>query len=295
MDKFKGAMMVGALRLFALLPWRAVQWVGTGIGWLMWKLPNRSREVARINLSKCFPELNPSELEALVGRSLMDIGKTLTESACAWIWPAQKSINLVREVEGLHVLKEALASGKGVVGITSHLGNWEVLNHFYCSQCKPIIFYRPPKLKAVDELLRKQRVQLGNRVAASTKEGILSVIKEVRKGGSVGIPADPEPAESAGIFVPFCGTVALTSKFVPNMLAGGKAVGVFLHAMRLEDGSGYKVVLEAAPEDMYSTDTETSAAAMSKVVEKYVRAYPSQYMWTMKRFKKRPEGEARWY
>ena len=46
--------------------------------------------------------------------------------------------------------KAALASGKGVVGITSHLGNWEVLNHFYCAQCKPIIFYRPPKLKAVE-------------------------------------------------------------------------------------------------------------------------------------------------
>ncbi|MQT28823.1 lysophospholipid acyltransferase, partial [Pseudomonas helleri] len=224
-----------------------------------------------------------------------DIGKSLTESACAWIWPAQRSIDLVREVEGLDVLKDALASGKGVVGITSHLGNWEVLNHFYCSQCKPIIFYRPPKLKAVDELLRKQRVQLGNRVAASTKEGILSVIKEVRKGGQVGIPADPEPAESAGIFVPFLGTTALTSKFVPNMLAGGKAVGVFLHAVRLPDGSGFKVILEAAPEAMYSTDTETACAAMSQVVEKYVRAYPSQYMWSMKRFKKRPPGEARWY
>ncbi|MFB3302556.1 lysophospholipid acyltransferase [Pseudomonas sp. AMR01] len=295
MEKFKGALLVGALRLFALLPWRAVQAVGTAIGWIMWKTPNRSRETVRINLSKCFPNMDPTEREALVGRSLMDIGKSLTESACAWIWPAQRSIDLVREVEGLEVLHAALASGKGVVGITSHLGNWEVLNHFYCSQCKPIIFYRPPKLKAVDDLLRKQRVQLGNRVAASTKEGILSVIKEVRKGGQVGIPADPEPAESAGIFVPFFATQALTSKFVPNMLAGHKAVGVFLHALRLPDGSGYKVILEAAPEDMYSTDTATSCAAMSKVVERYVGAYPSQYMWSMKRFKKRPPGEARWY
>ncbi|MEB0208668.1 lysophospholipid acyltransferase [Pseudomonas sp. CCC3.1] len=295
MEKFKGALLVGALRLFAMLPWGAVQRVGSAIGWLMWKLPNRSREVVRINLAKCFPEMDPVAREQLVGQSLKDIGKSLTESACAWIWPAQRSIDLVREVEGLDVLKDALASGKGVVGITSHLGNWEVLNHFYCSQCKPIIFYRPPKLKAVDELLRKQRVQLGNRVAASTKEGILSVIKEVRKGGQVGIPADPEPAESAGIFVPFLGTMALTSKFVPNMLAGGKAVGVFLHALRLPDGSGFKVILEAAPEAMYSTDTETACAAMSQVVEKYVRAYPSQYMWSMKRFKKRPPGEARWY
>lgn len=295
MDKFKGALMVGALRLFALLPWRAVQWVGGAIGWIMWKLPNRSREIVRINLSKCFPELDEAALQRLTGQSLMDIGRSFTESACAWIWPAQRSLDLVREVQGLEVLHEALASGKGVVGITSHLGNWEVLNHFYCNQCKPIIFYRPPKLKAVDDLLRKQRVQLGNRVAASTKEGILSIIKEVRKGGQVGIPADPEPAESAGIFVPFLGTTALTSKFVPNMLAGGKAVGVFLHALRLPDGSGYRVILEAAPQAMYSTDTATSVAAMSGVIERYVRAYPSQYMWSMKRFKKRPEGEKRWY
>ncbi|MFB4369335.1 MULTISPECIES: lysophospholipid acyltransferase [unclassified Pseudomonas] len=295
MEKLKGALVVGSLRLFALLPWRAVQSLGATIGWLMWKLPNGSRDVVRINLAKCFPELNAAEHDKLVGRSLMDIGRTLTESACAWVWPAHKSLARVREVEGLEVLEAALASGKGVVGITSHLGNWEVLNHFYCSQCKPIIFYRPPKLKAVDDLLREQRVQLGNRVAPSTKEGILSVIKEVRKGGAVGIPADPEPSLSAGMFVPFCGTVALTSKFVPGMLAGGKAVGVFLHALRLEDGSGYKVILEAAPEAMYSEDTYTAVAAMSGVVEKYVRAYPSQYMWSMKRFKKRPEGEERWY
>lgn len=295
MDKLKGALVVGFLRLFALLPWRAVQAVGAAIGWLMWKLPNRSREVTRINLAKCFPELSPTELDQRVGQSLMDIGRTLTESACAWIWPAEKSIGLVREVEGLEVLHEALASGKGVVGITSHLGNWEVLNHFYCAQCKPIIFYRPPKLKAVDELLQKQRVQLGNRVAPSTKEGILSVIKEVRRGGAVGIPADPEPSLSAGVFVPFLGTLALTSKFVPGMLAGGKARGVFLHALRLPDGSGFKVILEAAPEGMYSDNVEEGVAAMSAVVERYVRTYPTQYMWSMKRFKKRPEGEVRWY
>jgi len=295
LDKFKGALVVGFLRLFALLPWRAVQGLGGFIGWLMWKLPNRSREVARTNLSKCFPELNAAEQERLLEKSLKQIGKTFTESACAWIWPADKTLRLVKEVEGLEVLEQALASGKGVVGITSHLGNWEVLNHFYCAQCKPIIFYRPPKLKAVDDLLQRQRVQLGNKVAPSTREGIISVIKEVRKGGAVGIPADPEPSEGSGVFVPFLGTQALTSKFVPGMLTGGKAVGVFLHALRLEDGSGYKVILEAAPPAMYDEDVGVAVAAMSGVIERYVRTWPTQYMWTMKRFKKRPAGERRWY
>ena len=295
MERFKGALVVGFLRLFALLPWPAVQALGGLIGWMMWKLPNRSREVARTNLGKCYPELDGDALERLLGQTLKQTGKTFTESACAWIWPAEKTLRLVREIEGLGVLETALASGKGVVGITSHLGNWEVLNHFYCAQCKPIIFYRPPKLKAVDDLLQRQRVQLGNKVAPSTREGIISVIKEVRRGGAVGIPADPEPSEGAGVFVPFLGTRALTSKFVPGMLTGGKAVGVFLHALRLDDGSGYKVILEAAPPAMYDEDIEVAVAAMSGVVERYVRQWPSQYMWTMKRFKKRPAGEKRWY
>ncbi|WP_278957223.1 lysophospholipid acyltransferase [Aquipseudomonas alcaligenes] len=295
MEKLKGALAVGFLRLFALLPWGAVQAAGSAIGWLMWKLPNGSREVVRINLAKCFPELSAAERERLVGQTLRDIGKTLTESACAWIWPVERTLGLVREVEGLEVLQAALASGKGVVGVASHLGSWEVLNHYFCSQCKPVIFYRPPKLQALDELLQKQRAQLGNRVAPSTKEGILSVIKEVRRGGVVGIPADPEPSRSSGVFVPFCGIQALTSKFVPGMLAGGKAVGLFLNAVRLPDNSGFKVIFEAVPEDMYSEDPQVSAAAMSRTLERYVRAYPSQYLWSMKRFKKRPDGEKKWY
>ena len=123
------------------------------------------------------------------------------------------------------------------------------------------------------------------------------MIKEVRNGGSVGIPADPEPSLSSGEFVPFLGTTALTSKFVAGMLGGkqDKVSAVFLHAIRLEDGSGFKVVLEAAPDDMYSTDTYTAVSAMSRVLASYVQRWPDQYMWTMKRFKKRPEGEKRWY
>jgi KDO2-lipid IV(A) lauroyltransferase len=294
-EKFKGVLAVAFLRLLALLPWPAVQAAGAGFGWLTWKIPSRSRDVVRINLSKCFPELSPAELKLLEWQTHRDIGRTLTESACAWIWPAEKTVGLVREVEGLELLQAALAADKGVVIIASHFGNWEVLNHYLCSQCKPIIFYRPPKLQALDELLKKQRTQLGNRVAASTKEGILSVIKEVRKGGVVGIPADPEPSLSSGVFVPFCAIQALTSKFVPGMLAGGKAQGLFLNAIRLEDGSGFKVLCEAAPEAMYSDDVVVAAMAMSAMLEKYVRAYPSQYLWSMKRFKRRPAGEAKWY
>lgn len=295
MDDLKGRLVVGFLRLFALLPWRAVQAVGSAIGWLMWKLPNGSRQVVRVNLGKCFPDMPAQEREALVGQTLKDIGKTLTESACAWIWPAQKSLGLIRQVEGMEVLQQALQSGKGVVLISSHLGNWEMLLQYVCSLCQPSILYRPPKLKAVDELLVRQRTQLGNELAPSTREGILSLVKRVRNGGIAGIAADPEPSRSSGVFVPFFGVPTLTSKFVPSLVHGHKAVAVFMHALRLDDGSGYRVIIEAAPEALYGDDVELAVAALNQGIEKQVRQAPSQYMWSMKRFKKRPDGETKWY
>jgi len=270
-DDLKGRLVVGFLRLFALLPWRAVQAVGSAIGWLMWKLPNGSRQVVRVNLGKCFPDMPAQEREALVGQTLKDIGKTLTESACAWIWPAQKSLGLIRQVEGMEVLQQALQSGKGVVLISSHLGNWEMLLQYVCSLCQPSILYRPPKLKAVDELLVRQRTQLGNELAPSTREGILSLVKRVRNGGIAGIAADPEPSLSSGVFVPFFGVPTLTSKFVPSLVHGHKAVAVFMHALRLDDGSGYRVIIEAAPEALYGDDVELAVAALNQGIEKQVR------------------------
>lgn len=295
MERFKGAVIVGFLKLFSQLPFRLAQRLGAGVGWLMWALPNRSRDVVRINLEHCMPELSEGERRELTRRTLVDTGRSLAESACAWMWPPQKTLGLIREVEGEHLLLEALAADTGLVCITSHLGNWEVLNHYYCSKCSPVIFYRPPKQKAVDELLIKQRSQLGNKVAASTREGIISVMKEVRRGGAVGIPADPEPALKSGVFVPFFGVQALTSKFVPSMLKGGQARALFLHCVRLPDNSGFKVILEAAPDALYSSDETEATSAMSAVIERYVRQWPSQYMWSMKRFKKRPPGEKKWY
>ena len=295
MERFKGAVAVGFLKFFSLLPFAVAQRLGAALGWLMWKLPNRSRTVARINIAHCFPALSAAEQEQLVGENLINTGRSFAESACAWMWSPQKTVALIKEVEGEHLLDEALAEGKGVVGITSHLGNWEVLNHWYCLKCSPIIFYRPPKQKAVDDLLQKQRTQLGNKVAASTREGIISVMREVRRGGAVGIPADPEPALKSGLFVPFMGVQALTSKFVPGLLKGGVANGVFLHCVRLPDNSGFKVIVERAPEAIYSEDEHEAVAALSSGIESYVQRWPSQYMWSMKRFRKRPAGEKRWY
>ena len=100
----------------ARLPWPLVQRLGGFIGWCMWKLPTRASKVTRINLAHCFPELDAAGLERLSRECLRGIGKTLTESACAWIWPAQRSIDLVREVpEALKPRKIAIGDANGTI------------------------------------------------------------------------------------------------------------------------------------------------------------------------------------
>ena len=62
MERLKGAIIVGFLKLFSMLPFSVAQRLGALVGWLMWKLPNRSRDVVRINLSHCMPELTEADL-----------------------------------------------------------------------------------------------------------------------------------------------------------------------------------------------------------------------------------------
>lgn len=45
----------------------------------------------------------------------------------------------------------------------------------------------------------------------------------------------------------------------------------------------------------FDTLPEAAVAALNQGIERQVRACPSQYMWSMKRFKKRPPGAAKLY
>ena len=61
----------------------------------------------------------------------------------------------------------------------------------------------------------------------STEEGVYRIdsvrAEPVDSGGLI---PDPEPSLSSGVFVPFFGVPALTSKFVPSLVKGRKAEAV---------------------------------------------------------------------
>ena len=56
---------------------------------------------------------------------------------------------------------------------------------------------------------------------------------------------------------------------------------------------GHDAIGEETGKPLWEAATEVTSMVNKIAIS--VRAYPSQYMWSMKRFKKRPPGEARWY
>ncbi len=67
------------------------------------------------------------------------------------------------------------------------------------------------------------------------------------------------------------------------------------YAERLPKGKGYHLHIRQADPKISDSDPLVSATALNKTVEDYIREVPSQYQWSYKRFKKRPEGEEKFY
>jgi len=135
--------------------------IGATLGWLAWTLRTKLRTITLINLSLCFPDWSEEQTNRIGKASLIETGKTLTESFWLWGRPNSDVLERLTIVEGEHLLREAQASAQGLIVATPHMGSWE-------SCCLPLgaeepvtFFYKPPRMKAIEPLLVAGRENLG--------------------------------------------------------------------------------------------------------------------------------------
>jgi KDO2-lipid IV(A) lauroyltransferase len=288
----RAAVLAGLLRLFALLPLPAAHAIGAFLGWLFWLLPTEARRVTRINLALCLPELDPHQRARLARRSLMETGKTFTETGALWFWAPQRVLDLVREVRGLEHLEAAEGRGRGLIGLTPHLGAWELTSLYYAARQPITCLYRPPRLAELQDLVRRARERMGPRLVPTTPSGIKALYRALARHQAVGILPDQDPGRHGGVFAPFFGRPAGTMVLIPRLAHKTGAPAVFVFAERLPRGRGYRLVFHPAPAELAAEDPAVGAAALNRGVETCVRALPEQYQWSYKRFKSRPAGES---
>ncbi len=291
----RAALIKLLLRLFAGLPLRVVHAMGAIIGTWFVFVPNKLRAITRINIALCFPAMGERERVRLMHRSLIETGKTLAEVGALWFWPRDKMLGLVTQISGEHLVKEALAQGTGMILAVPHLGAWEVVG-LYCSAHYPITsLYRPPRMSALDDMMRTARQRLGATLVPTDARGIRALYRALEKGEMVGILPDQEPGAGAGVFAPFFGVPAYTMVLVSRLALKTKAPVIFAYAERLPLGSGYHLHFVGAPHTLHEGSVEDSTRGVNAMSEECVRTLPDQYQWSYKRFRSRPVGEKRVY
>lgn len=292
--QFKGQLAIASLYMTSLLPLRWAQGLGAFVGRRIGAGQGKSMRITRKNVELCFPELNDAEREALARKSIEETGKMAFEMGMAWMWAPEKTLGKVKAVHNESVMTDALEQGRGVILIAPHLGNWEMIGLYVGKHFPLTAMYRPPRLEALDKLIRDQRERMGATLAPANVKGVRMAIKALRAGGVLGILPDQEADKGSGVFAPFFGVDAYTMKLLPQLAAQTGAVVVSAFAKRLGDGSGFEIYYHRADDAVNSKDLVESAAAMNAEVEHCVRQVPEQYQWEYKRFQRRPEGPKRY-
>ena len=275
----------------AYLPWRLGLWVGRRLGDLAyWVLPGR-RAVARENLERAFAaERSGPELDRLCRESFRHLGMILVEACTFYFRPTSILLSRV-EVEGVDHLKAAAAHGRGILLLTGHLGNWELLAAAHVHTGYPLsVVVRPLDSAALDRLVARFRERGG--VELIPKRRALRGVREaLRRGRMVGILLDQNASRREGLFVPFFGEPASTSKSLALLAlwSGAPVVPVFI---RREREGRHRVTFESAVPPPATGNREQDilafTTAFSRIVESTIRRSPEQWFWMHRRWRTRP-------
>jgi KDO2-lipid IV(A) lauroyltransferase len=283
---------IGLIRLISFLPLPAAHALGAAIGKLMWFTDNA--RVAKINLRLCYPDYSEAKIEEMTRESLIALGKTFAEMGMSWMWPIPKVQQLITKVEGLEHLEKALEDNNGIILMAPHLGNWEVLNHFFRQHLFMTVMYKAAKIPALDDFIFSTRKRVDVGLVPADRGGVESLYKLLNDKGVVAVLPDQEPGLKSGVFAPFFGQLALTGKLIGELANNTPASLLCCYAKRLEDGS-YGVVLKPANADIRNTDEVLAATALNSSIEECINDCPEQYQWHYKRFRRQPEGRSNFY
>jgi Kdo2-lipid IVA lauroyltransferase/acyltransferase len=275
--------------LVHFLPLGMQAWIGNRVGALLfWLIPER-RKVTRINLAKCFPQKSAGEREDLARAHFHAFTRAFIEQGNLW-WSSAEAIKAMVALEGL----ENLQGHAKTIVFAPHFVGFEATLSRLGLEFPVAMMYSRQKDPRFEAKLYEGRTRFGS-LMYPRQGGIKKGIEIIDSGTLYYYLPDLDFGPKRSVFVPFFGVPAATVTGLAYIARTTGAAVVPCVTRMLPGGGGYRAKLYPAWRDFPSGDDVRDARRMMAFIEERVLEMPEQYFWLHKRFKTRPEGEARFY
>jgi KDO2-lipid IV(A) lauroyltransferase len=272
------------------LSWERAGALGARIGALGYRPLGIRRRVVERQVAAAFPELGESEVRRIARGTYEHLGRTTIEAALLPALGRERILGLLEGVDGWDLIERARAAGSGVILVTGHLGSWEMGAALIAARGVPVAgIARRMNNPLFDRYLTETRNAFGAEVIHDA-DAVRRAPRALRENKVVAFVADQGVRGLASTFVPFFGRPAKTPRG-PAVFALRFGIPlVFGLALRQPSGR-YRLSFE--PIAITDTgdrerDVDAIVAEYTRVLERWVRRVPEQYLWHHRRWRRQP-------
>ncbi|GEM_PF-390219 len=254
--------------------------------------PPLLRRKVRTNLARAFGEdYAAKNCGGFTAALSSNLGLLLAESLAAWKGRLPEGYLEDRDVAP--VLRALLAEGRGVVAVTGHVGNWELLGrHIHrLSIDRPVaVIVKRLSNPRLDRIVTGMRRETGIRIFYQDVS-LRHPLTLLRAGGLLGLVPDQDIKRANGIFLPFFGKDAFTPTGPAALAVASGAPLVTGFTRRTGGGLAFEVygIHRPRPGADRHEEIERLTRAWSLDVERRIRAVPEDWVWFHDRWRTTPE------
>lgn len=278
--------------LIQALPPALARQLACALARVAFRVDRRHREVAKENLRHAFPQrYSESELDALVLRVYTHFLTLVMEIA---LLPRKLHVDNWRqyiELVGSDRTLDALTSGRPLLIVTGHFGNWEMAGFAIgLLGFKTFAVARVLDNPHLERFLKQFRQKTGQKILA--KKGDFDQLQEHLEQGAVVATLADQDAGPRGMFVDYFGRPASTFKSIALLSMQYQVPILVIGVPKVGEPMKYQVIAADFIDPAEFADRADAARAITQrfttALEGVVRRYPEQYFWLHRRWKHQP-------
>lgn len=284
--------LLGVVFLITCLPVRVRYALFSRIGVMAYQRSAKRQNTVSTNLKICFPNLSDLQAQALARSYAGYSGFAMAEMA--WIWfRSLKRIKARTEIIGQAHLAQALKSKRPIMFLVPHTLFLEYGAFCVAQETSCAGIFNTFDNPVVDWLVLRQRKKLTQHIirrqSGNTIDRIIALGKQ---GVSMFHLLDEDLGAKRSVFVPLFGTPKATLANIGHIVSETQAI-VLPCATHYDKKQDKMVVTLGEALDLFSVQHDPVAVAtrVNQAYEIMISRHPAQYMWNLKLFRHRPEGD----